>query len=453
MNLSTAVSGQRSLPFSLVNYDIDLFSVLFFLKGFLYFNTYAYGNFIAGIIDKAIIFFYLFEQYRNHSLRFNSRFRVVTLFCLLLIMHTAFTGFLEVIRPGNIPVHYSKSDMILGEYGVQMQHLVYGSFLAVIKKIVYAVYTIFISYFFVEILYQDKGGRLLKAFTLGSILALPFVIITMSRKELFSFHKGFFGRLAPETSEGNHVHPNTVGILFLFLFFANLITFFREKSRALKVCHAAYCIAALCFVLLSGARSCATSLVVSFTFLFFTVWRKHLPMFIIFVSVFLVALHFTLMSLISVGVFTENPIVDRMALETAVEDRGSGRLDVWYDYYRNTTLKELSTGVGILATTSTLLYNKFPHLSYGGISHPSCTYIYIILMYGIGGFMIFIAFILKIFNGLRQKIKKNKDVIDYINFAVFICPCVWGLTSYMPVPGIGGGVSFFWIYSISKALK
>ena len=80
------------------------------------------------------------------------------------------------------------------------------------------------------------------------------------------------------------------------------------------------------------------------------------------------------MSLISVGVFTENPLVKRMAVETAVEDKGSGRLDIWYDYYHNTTLAELTTGVGILATTSTLLHNKFPHLSYGGIDHPSSTY-------------------------------------------------------------------------------
>ena len=111
-------------------------------------------------------------------------------------------------------------------------------------------------------------------------------------------------------------------------------------------------------------------------------------------------------------------------------------------------MKQLFIGVGPLATTSTIIYKYSKHHSF--IGHPSNTYIYILLTYGIGGFVCFAAFGTIIFMRLAKNVYYRRRNIDYIHIAMFLGCCAWGMGSYMPL--IGSDVSMFYNYLISQSL-
>ena len=400
-------------------------------------------------MDLGLVFFYFFVQYQNGRLKFNRRFEVVVIFTFLWLGHLFVTGFLESIRQGDIPTLFYGNHMIAGGYAVRVNHMIYGPMLAIAKKIIRAFFDILCCYVFAELLAAGKENSLLKIFTRGNIIALPFVFISLNGRVLFG---GM--RFSPEIMPGVHMHPNQVGGLFLFAFFANIIVLSREKLKLLKFCHVLYCVIALCFILLSGARSCAVCLVVAFTFLFMTVWRKHLFSLAVSVVLFGVILTASLNFLIASGSLKENPIMLRMSIEQAEEDKGSGRLDTWWNYYQYTTMKQLFIGVGPLATTSTIFYDKFPLRNWRGfIDHPSNTYLYVLLTYGAGGFVIFVMFICKIFFRLRRNIRINKGVADYVHMGMLLGFCVLSMTWYMTPASLNSPVSVFWVYLISQAIR
>ena len=144
----------------------------------------------------------------------------------------------------------------------------------------------------------------------------------------------------------------------------------------------------------------------------------------------------------------DNPFVKRF-IDYDSGHYSSGRADTWKEYYMYTSMKQLFVGVGPLATTSTIIYKYSTHHSF--IGHPSNTYIYILLTYGIGGFIIFVIFGTKIFVRLSMNVHYRKSRTDYINIAVFLGCCAWGLGSYMGI--IGSDVSMFYTYLVSQALS
>ena len=444
----------RSPLIASCNLDINIFHVLFFLKGFLWFNAYRYGAPMNSLLNYGLVFFYLFENFRHGSLRFNHRFRVVVLFSLVWLLHLCFTGFLESIRPGLIRERYMVGDMSVEKvYGKYVYHLLYGPFRSVIKKILKTFFDIFRCYLEVELLLGDKENKLLRIFSWGTMIALPFIFLSLYGRPMFSprFVGGGF-RFAPEITPGHHMHPNQVALLFLFAFFANMIAMVQEKIKAVKFCHVFYCVVAVCIILLTGGRSCTICLVIALTYLFFTVWKKHLFSMIATLLIFGVILTFALNYLMSINIITENPIVSRMSVETAEQDRGSGRLDAWKNYYRFISMKQLCIGVGPLATTSTIIYDKYP--LYGGfIDHPSNTYLYILFTYGIGGFIIFMMFTAKIFINLRANILRKHDILDYIAMGMLLGVCVFRFTAYYRSCVGPDSTAILWIYMISRALR
>ena len=268
------------------------------------------------------------------------------------------------------------------------------------------------GYCLVQCLREDEAkGSCLRAFAWGT---LCFILLTFFlRPQSFVFY-GF--RLSLELVEGSPQHPNSVGVAALIAFFVHLLSCRYERYVFVKMAHWLFCVLAIFIMVLSGARSSLLALLVASAYLISSHRRV-----LLFLGVLCVALAVT---------WNGGGVVlpKRMTVEGMSEDRGSGRLNIWKDYYTYADGRHYLLGVGPLATTSVIFYNR-PYLPGQHIAHPSSIYIYILLTYGVGGLAVFLTGLLAVAQRLWKRARRERAQRGY--FAMFLAFCVWGLTSYV----------------------
>lgn len=258
-------------------------------------------------------------------------------------MHLAITGFLEAKRIGFVPT--LTMSFVFSDRRVMVEHLLYGPFSVIIKKIIMTIYTIFFTYIFIEILVDGKAKNFIYWFSWGTILFMPFMIMYMRNVDIL--HNG---RLSPMMPGGFPIHPNNFAIRLLFTYWVNVISMQREKIKLVNICHIIYCFLCVILIFLTGSRSSLLSLGIATIILLLTAWRKYLVPVATLVIIFLMTTALT----------PDNPFVKRF-IDYDSGHYSSGRADTWKEYYRYTSMKQLFTGVGPLATTSTIIYKYSTH--------------------------------------------------------------------------------------------
>ena len=427
-----------------------LYPAAFFLMGCLWFplNIYSSMQICYSIIRYLLVLLYILKYYKHDSseIFIGKNLKITTIFITLWFLHTTITCLIYLTSGQNIPTlfYHNSTHAATGGVAILVEHKANGSVIQLTLWMMKTVAHVFLNYVLVCILREDKDRKLIRWFARGTIAVMPFVLMFMFSNSRFLN----VARLGPARPDGSHVHPNTVGIVFLFAFYANLISAFLEKTKNMKFLHISLCILSVLFILMSGSRSCALALIFAMSYILFKINKKYLFAMLAVIAIFIMLILHIRSVFLNVNV---ERYLERFSIERAENDQGSGRLKTWKDYFTYITAEQLLVGVGAASTTSVIIYDKTPLSNKGFINHPSSTYIYVLLTYDLFGFILFMFFIANMFIKLFRNLKYSKNrSIDVINIGIAISNCTWGLTSYMSI--LSGAFSMFHVYAISQAL-
>lgn len=228
-----------------------IYSLLFFLMGLSWLIPVRR---VSRFLELCFVMLYVMSHlYRHNGLKLNKRIISVIIFSALWLMHLAITGFLEAKRIGFVPT--LTMSFVFSDRRVMVEHLLYGPFSGIIKKIIMTIYTIFFTYIFIEILVDGRAKNFIYWFSWGTILFMPFMIMYMRNVDIL--HNG---RLSPMMPGGFPIHPNNFAIRLLFTYWANVISMQREKIKLVNICHVIYCFLCVILIFLTGSRSSLLSL-------------------------------------------------------------------------------------------------------------------------------------------------------------------------------------------------
>ncbi len=421
------------------------YSVLFFLLGFFWFLFHNMP------IEKLMKYFgmlsfcllYLLEAICSpREKKVSWKLYVVILFLLVFFCHFFVTGLLELGRFGEVVNMYSANVYA----GVDMngnvndniiaRNLVYSGVLNISKEILKLLFYLFYDYVLYRVLCRDTQRSIfIRSFAWGIFFSTALLVA------VFHSTVGFSGgmRMTIEFRAGNPMHPNTLALLSLLAFFVPCVAYSYERHIIPKICHILSGALAIIFLFFSGGRSMTLGLLGAVSYLFFSMQKRKYQVGVVFLILILGIFLFQNQNL---------PFVKRFTIEKAVQDQGSGRLGMWQDYYKYMAWSHYLLGVGPLSTTSVIIAQQ-PNLHWGFIDHPSSTYIYVLLTYGLGGLLCYMTFLFLVAKRLLKNIHSGKAKPIY--FAIFLSFCIWSLTGYLNMLDIKAAL--FWILPLSQVFR
>lgn len=385
----------------------DIFYTLFFfLLGFFW----LWGGGVEWFICFFLIGFYVFDYFILKRCRVVSREFLVFLFVFLIFsIHLFWANIYELARFGYVPFHE------IYRMG------------GVVKLMGFALKSVSLFVAFQCFKQTTSKSVLFEAFTWGAVSFLFCLFLGWS-----SFLSSeWTGRLSLVFGEGRRaLSPNAIAYAMMVCIYINIIAFLRSRHTVNRVVYLAYCVVAFVVILLTGSRTSLASLLIGL-FFWFCLKKKRFLYFSF--AVFALCLCFFVLN---VDFFSYLP--RRFSVAQALEDRASGRAEIWKDYLEHATLKDRLLGIGYIAGTEAILYQKplremVPLVLLKLKANPAPikilishnTFLYHFLTFGIAGLLCYCIFLWRIFVLIWRQFFSEKEsgvfLALLVSFLAFSC--------------------------------
>jgi O-antigen ligase len=388
-----------------------ILSILFFGAGIIWILADRFFDIFSMIIICEVNFFLLITRGKIALKGINF---IALNIILILILNFLINALFELISFSYIPFHsiYSLSETVT----------------SLCRYIIIPLTLLF----FLNCFESDQGIYLQQMFTYGAMLSLSIVVIGVLggfivysplRFSIFGMHSSIFAR-------------NLVGYIYCFLIAC------RYMRRLLMKIICALCILlAFCFIILALARSALFSLLMGIFFASIFIFDRKK---VLFCAIICISLFFILgleKKYSSISSFMPT----RFTIERMSKDKGSGRLDLWKDYFQYATLRDYLIGRGYnRSLVTSILYQK-PLRAYQvipgvnaeffgqefalqktfGIAMPHNTYIMVLLGLGIIIFILYLLFLFSIL--IRIFLSVKKGTTHWFSLAIIITFIVRGV--------------------------